>query len=229
MEAALGIISSYLLRTPSTVFADAYKQFEDALRDEKHPPALCVPVSWADDPDDLVWEQVVIKHGSSESHVHECTKRISSSFSAEFSLGPWHASASGGYDDRTHDLNTSATVDKLGASFEIARIDIMRPWLKASLLTYPGTKVTGHRKGGICAGRSCAPAHARFRSTRRRSWWPGTSTCTTPSPTRSGPSSRRLRDGRRTPRSDMARFPSRIPQRSKRTSPTRRSRSSAIQ
>lgn len=113
---------------------------------------LCVPERWAENPDDLAWERVVIKHDSPISRVHECTKQITSSFSTAFHLGPWHAFASGGYSDRTHELNTSAMVDKLGVSFEIARIDIMRPWFKASLLTYPGTRIVGHRRGDVCSG-----------------------------------------------------------------------------
>lgn len=49
-------------------------------------------------------------------------------------------------------INKSSTVDKLGMSFEIARININRDWFTSALLTYADATIPGAKKGSLCAG-----------------------------------------------------------------------------
>lgn len=153
VEANLSVCSAYLLCTPTAVFAEANRVYEESrdvvsgLR-----PVSCTPSDWAVDPEKLSWATVVVKHGTSVSKLHDYTRQIDSSFSANFSGGLWSASASGGYHDRVHELNESSQVDNLGMSFEIARVDVQRDWFKGSLLTYPGTTIPGYAAGSLCAG-----------------------------------------------------------------------------
>lgn len=152
VEDALATCRRYLAFTPKSFFADAGQTFKDA----KDPatglyPVVCTPSDWAVNPDALSWTTVVIKQGSSESRLHEDVKQIDSDFSASFSSGLWRAGASGGYHDRVEKINSSASVDKLGMSFEIARVNINRDWFTSALLTYDAS-IPGAKKGSLCAG-----------------------------------------------------------------------------
>lgn len=153
VEDALAVCARYMAYTPRSVFASAGRTFEGA----KDPasglyPAVCTPSDWATAPDEPSWTEVVIKQGSSESKLHEDVKQIDTDFSASFAYGLWHADASGGYHDRVEQINKSSTVDKLGMSFEIARININRDWFTSALLTYTDTMIPGARRGSLCAG-----------------------------------------------------------------------------
>lgn len=162
VEDALATCQRYLAFTPKSFFASAGQTFEAA----KDPgsglyPAVCTPSDWAVDPDALSWTEVVLKQGSSESKLHEDVKQIDSDFSASFSGGLWHADASGGYHDRMEQINKSSTVDKLGISFEIARVNISRDWFTSALLGYDAT-IPGMKKGGLCAGSLAKAAQCEF-------------------------------------------------------------------
>ncbi len=153
VEDALATCARYLACTPKAFFADASRVFEQA----KDPgsgqyPVVCTPSDWAVDPDGLSWTEVIIKQGSSESKMHSDTKQIDSSFTASCASGLWHADASGGYHDRVEKFNQSSTVDKLGMSFEIARVNISRDWFTSALLTFEGTTVSGKTRGSVCSG-----------------------------------------------------------------------------
>lgn len=153
VEDALAVCARYLAYTPRSVFANAGRIFENAKDpDSSLYPVVCTPSDWAVDPDNLSWTEVVIKQGSSESKLHEDVKKIDTDFSVSFATGLWHADASGGYHDRVEKINKSSTVDKLGMSFEIARININRDWFTSALLTYTETMIPGARKGSLCAG-----------------------------------------------------------------------------
>ncbi len=152
VEDALATCATYLAFTPKTVFADAGKLFESAKDEQAGYPVLCTPGNWALDPDALSWTDVVIKQGTSMAKTHHDVKSIDSSFSACYASGPWHASASGGYHDRTEQLNKSSTVDKLGLAFQVARVEIGREWFSSALLTYGNVTVPGQWAGSICAG-----------------------------------------------------------------------------
>lgn len=152
VEDALATCRRYLAFTPKSFFASAGQTFKDA----KDPatglyPVTCTPSDWAVDPEALSWTKVVIKQGSSESKLHKDVKQIDSDFSVSFASGLWHADASGGYHDRVEQINKSSTVDKLGMSFEIARVNINRDWFTSALLTYDAT-IHGAKKGSLCAG-----------------------------------------------------------------------------
>lgn len=162
VEDALATCQRYLAFTPKAFFANAGRAFEMA----KDPgsglyPAICTPSDWAVDPDSLAWTTVVLKQGSSECKLHEDVKQIDSDFSVSFASGPWHASASGGYHDRVEQINQSATVDKLGLSFEIARVNISRDWFTSALLGYD-TTIPGVKKGGFCAGSLAKATQCEF-------------------------------------------------------------------
>lgn len=153
VEEAFNVCSAYLLCTPKSFFAQAGKTFEEC----KDPttglrPVVCTPSIWATDPSKLSWANVTVTHNSSVSKVSDYTKQVDESFSADFKMGLWSASASGGYHDRVHKLNASSTVDNLGMSFDIARVDLRRDWFMGSLLTYPGTKIPGYDRGALCSG-----------------------------------------------------------------------------
>lgn len=153
VDAALAVCQSYLSFTPEAVFAAAGQAFEQAKDTVTGLyPVSCTPSNWSVKPDELSWTDVVIKQGSSEDKLHSDTKQIDSSFSANFAYGLWHASASGGYHDRTEQINKSSTVDKLGMSFQIARVELNRDWFTSSLITYPGITVAGRKAGSLCAG-----------------------------------------------------------------------------
>ena len=163
VEDALATCARYLAYTPRKVFDNAGRTFEAAKDpDTGLYPVVCTPSDWATAPDKLSWTQVVIKQGSSESRLHEDVKKIDSDFSASLSVGLWHADASGGYHDRVEKINKSSSVDKLGISFEIARININRDWFTSSLLTYADTTIPGEKKGSLCAGSLAAAAQCTF-------------------------------------------------------------------
>lgn len=163
VEAALTVCQNYLSYTPEAVFAAAGQTFEQAKDTVTGLyPVTCTPSSWAVKPDELSWTDVVIKQGSSEDKLHSDTKQIDSDFSANFAYGLWHASASGGYHDRTERLNKSSSVDKLGMSFQIARVELSRDWFTSSLITYPGTTVAGRKAGSLCAGSLAKAADCDF-------------------------------------------------------------------
>lgn len=163
VEGALDTCARYLAFTPKSFFANAGRIYQNS----KDPgsglyPVICTPSDWATAPDELVWTEVVIKQDSSESKIHTDTKKIDSDFSASFSSGLWHASASGGYHDQIERINQSATIDKLGIAFEIARVNISRDWFSSALLTYEGTTIPGTRRGSICAGSLHEAAQCTF-------------------------------------------------------------------
>lgn len=162
VEDALATSQRYLAFTPKSFFANAGRIFE-AAKDPENDfyPAVCLPSEWAVNPDALSWTRVVLKQGSSESKLQEDVKQIDSDFSASFSSGLWHAEGSGGYHDRMEQLNKSATVDKLGISFEIARVNISRDWFTSALLGYDAT-IPGMKKGGLCAGSLDKAAQCEF-------------------------------------------------------------------
>lgn len=163
IEDALATCQRYLAFTPKKFFADAGKAFEQAKDTISGLyPVACVPSDWAVKPEDLSWTEVIVKQGSSKARLHSDTRQIASSFSASFSHGLWHAAVSGGYHDRVEKLNTSSTVDKLGLSFEIARVNVYRDWFSSALLTIEGTTVPGEKKGGLCAGSLAAAAQCKF-------------------------------------------------------------------
>lgn len=162
VEDALATCQRYLAFTPKSFFANVGRTFEAA----KDPgsglyPAVCIPSNWAVDPDALSWTKVVLKQGSSESKLHEDVKQIDSDFSVSFASGLWHADASGGYHDRMEQINKSSTVDKLGISFEIARVNISRDWFTSALLGYDAT-IPGAKKGSLCSGSLAKAAQCEF-------------------------------------------------------------------
>ena len=163
VEDALAVCARYLAYTPRSVFASAGRTFDAAKVPETDLyPVVCTPSDWATAPDELSWTEVVLKQGSSESRLHEDVKKIDTDFSASFSSGLWHAEASGGYHDRVEKINKSSTVDKLGMSFEIARVNINRDWFTSALLTYTDTMIPGARKGSLCAGSLAAAGKCDF-------------------------------------------------------------------
>lgn len=163
VEAALAVCQNYLAATPEAIFAAAGQAFERA----KDPvtglyPVTCLPASWAADPESLSWTDVVIKQGGSEDRLHTDVKRLDASFSANFAYGLWHASASGGYHDQTERINKSSTVDRLGISCQIARVELARDWFTSSLITYPGATIDGRGPGSLCAGSLAGAADCDF-------------------------------------------------------------------
>lgn len=163
VEEALAVCARYLAYTPKKVFKEAGETFNNAKDpDTGLYPVVCTPSEWATAPDKLSWTQVVIKQDSSESRLHEDVKKIDSDFSASLSAGLWHADASSGYHDEVEKINKSSSVDKLGISFEIARININRDWFTSSLLTYEDTTIPGEKKGSLCAGSLTEAAKCTF-------------------------------------------------------------------
>lgn len=163
IEDALATCARYLAFTPKAFFANAGKTFTRAKDGESGLyPVVCTPSDWATNPDDLSWTEVVIKQGSSEAKLHNETKQIDSNFSTTFFSGLWYASASGGYHDKVEKINTSSTVDKLGMSFEIARVNINRDWFSSALLTIDGTTISGAKKGSLCSGSLAEAANCTF-------------------------------------------------------------------
>lgn len=162
VEDALATSQRYLAFTPKSFFANAGRIFEAAENPGSHLySAVYLPSEWAVNPDALSWTRVVLKQNSSESKLHKDVKQIDSDFSAAFSVGLWHTDATGKYRDRVEQVNKSSTVDKLGISFEIARVNIIRDWFTTALLGYDAT-IPGMKRGGLCAGSLEKAAQCEF-------------------------------------------------------------------
>lgn len=152
VEEALATCARYLAYTPNKVFADAQKVFEQARIEGVGYPVTCIPGTWATDPESLSWTDVVITQNSSESKTHHDVETMDAGFSAAYSSGPWHASASGEFHDQVEKLNQSASTENLAVSFQVARVEIRRDWFTSALLTYGQAVVPGQKAGSICAG-----------------------------------------------------------------------------
>ncbi len=152
VEHALSTCARYLAYTPIKVFADAQKVFEQAQNEGVGYPVTCIPSTWATDPESLAWTNVVITQNSSESEIHCDVKSMDADFSAAYSSGPWHASASGQFRDQAETLNQSASTENLAVSFQVARVEIRRDWFTSALLTYSQATIPGQKAGSICAG-----------------------------------------------------------------------------
>lgn len=152
VEDAMATCANYLAFTPNKVFADARAAFKQALVEGVGYPVSCLPSTWATDPDSLSWTDVVIKQNSSESKTHHDVQTMNADFSTAYRFGPWKASASGGYHDKTEKLNQSSSVENLAISFQVARVEIHRDWFTSALLTYAQATVPGQKAGSICAG-----------------------------------------------------------------------------
>lgn len=153
VEDYINTVRLYLSYTPKAVFASAGSLFETSKDDDTgHYPVDLYPSNWATNPEELSWAKIIIKEGSSADKIHNETSAVHSDFNASFNYGLWHGSASGGYDKKAEQLNKKSTVEKLGMSFEIARVDIVRSWFNAALLTYPNASVISMKKGKLCSG-----------------------------------------------------------------------------
>lgn len=158
IDDALNICTRYLAYTPTSVYAAATKLYDDTKElvkadiGEAILPVECTPVNWATHPEKLSWTNVVITYNSETSKMHHEISQIDSESSVNVRYGLWSVSGSGGYHNKVEKIAKGSVVDKLGFSFDIARVDIQRPWFKDGLLTYQGTSVLGCAKGRLCAG-----------------------------------------------------------------------------
>jgi hypothetical protein len=129
-------------------FAEARRAFELAPRGEgssSYLPVQAFPANWATS---QAFSEVTLQSNDMHTSSSSSFGRWGGGGGLDFGL--FSIGGSGGRSWSNHSLHQDTS--KMNISFQFARVDIRRPWLKENLLTTTGWSVEGRGKNGYSTG-----------------------------------------------------------------------------